>query len=91
MSKAHLDPQAEKTNPPSRPIETINDWLLASQARGQSAGMENQVFEEHKSSRGFTKLHKLLLKIDWEYNPMADYLASFQTEELLSIVDIPDS
>jgi ankyrin repeat protein len=53
--------------------------------------MDYQVFEEHQSSRGFTKLHRILLRIDSEYNSIADYLTSLKTEELMSMIDIPDS
>ena len=69
----------------------INDWLLASQARGQSIRMNNQIFKKHKSSRGFTKLHEILLKINSEYNLIADYLTSLKTEELMIMINLLNS
>lgn len=76
---------------PLRPVETINDWLLASQARGQSTGACDQVCEEYESSRGFTKLHEVLLKIDSRYKSIGHYLISLKPEESTAIINMPDA
>jgi ankyrin repeat protein len=65
--------------------------LLAAGARGQRTGAYDQAHEEHKSSRGFTKLHEVLLKIDTRYNSMADYLISLKPEEIATVIDMPDA
>ncbi len=65
--------------------------MLASCARGQNTPGFDGVFEEHKSSRGFTQLHKVLLKIDLSYGSMADYLSSLSPEELITVIDMPDA
>ncbi len=65
--------------------------MLASRARGQSTLGFDGIFEEHKSSRGFTQLHKVLLNIDSSYGSMADYLSSVAPEELINLIDTPDA
>jgi ankyrin repeat protein len=75
---------------PSSPVETINDWLLASRARYTEA-YDEVVYEEHKSSRGFTKLHELLFKPNSGDSLMAGYLGSLTPEELKKAIDMPDA
>lgn len=65
--------------------------MLASYARGQKTLGFNGVFEEHKSSRGFTRVHKVLFNIDSSYGSMADYLSSLSPEELITVIDMPDA
>ncbi len=67
----------------------MNDWLLTSRARGQSTGACDQ--EEYEFSRGFTKLHKVLLKIDSKCDSIGDYLISLRPEEIAAIIDMPDA
>jgi ankyrin repeat protein len=64
--------------------------MLASRVRGQSTLGFDGMFEEHKSSRGFTQLHKVLLNIDSSYGSMADYLSSVAPGELIRVIDTPD-
>ena len=47
--------------------------------------------EEHKSSRGFTKLHEVLFKMDSKYQSIADYLTSLEAKELATVIDKPDA
>jgi ankyrin repeat protein len=65
--------------------------LIASRARDQSTGAYDDVHEEHKTTRGFTKLHEVLLKIDSRYNSIADYLTSLNPGELATVIDMPDA
>ena len=64
--------------------------MLASYARSQSTLGLNDVLEEHKSTRGFTQLHRVLLNIDSSYGSLADYLNSLHPEELKIMIDVPD-
>ncbi|KAL9125972.1 MAG: hypothetical protein Q9217_004902 [Psora testacea] len=75
----------------NRPIETINDWTLASCGKGQSTLGPHGVFKETASSRGFTQLHRVILNIDSDYGSLADYLDSLAPEELITIIDVPDA
>jgi ankyrin repeat protein len=66
--------------------------LLASRARGQWTEVDDEVlYEEHNSSRGFTKLHELLLKVNSNDSSMAVYLSSLTAEELIDVIDMPDA
>ncbi len=42
-------------------------------------------------TQDFQNYCRILLRIDSEYNSMADYLTSLEPEELMSMIDIPDS
>ena len=65
--------------------------MLASYPGGKNTPGFDWVFEEHKSSRGSTQLHKVLLKIDLNYGSMADYFSSLSPKELITVIDMPDA
>ena len=65
--------------------------MLTSCARGQKTPGFDVLFEEHVSSRCFTQLHKTLLRIDLSYGSMADYLSSLSSEELITVINIPNA
>jgi len=65
--------------------------LLAAEARGQRTKAYDQAHEEHKSSRGFIKLHEVLLKIDTRYNSMTDYLISLKPKKIATVIDMLDA
>ena len=47
--------------------------------------------EEYASSRGFTTLHRALLKTDSKFNSIGDYLMSLELDEVMSVIDVPDA
>jgi len=69
----------------------MHDWLLAVGARDQSRRVYDLAHEEHKSSRGFTILHEVLLGIHKRYNSMAEYLGSLEQKEIETVIDMPDA
>ena len=75
----------------SLPCETIYDWSLVGHARGEIVDFNYQMLEEFIPSRGFTRLHKLLFKVDVEYSSIIDYLDSLTRDNVAKIIDSPDS
>lgn len=49
------------------------------------------MFEKHKFSKNFIRLHKIFLKIDSKCNSMIDYFISLTTKKIMKMIDISDS
>ncbi len=75
----------------SKPTDTINDWLLADQARCQEpkAFIDGTTSIEHYTSRGFSKIHRLLFGV--ERSKLGEYLHAAKADDIRREIDCPDN